>query len=153
MKITIYSIDKRGKKEIYDPILEHFKKLSKRYAQIEIVDIFNNEIAKAQDISAQVAQKSYTNALEKFTKAGYNIALDPNGAKVDSFEFAKLLQKSANISFFIGGAYGFDENMLNMCDFKVSFGKITMSHKLAKVVLMEQVYRGLAINNNHPYHK
>jgi len=153
MKITIYSIDKRGKKEIYDPIIEHFKKLSKRYAQIEIVDIFNNEIAKAQDISVEAAQKSYTKALEKFFQGGYNIALDPNGKEVDSFGFAKLLQKCANISFFIGGAYGFEKSMLNRCDFKVSFGKITMSHKLVKIVLMEQIYRGLAINNNHPYHK
>ena len=153
MKVNVYTIDKKGKKEIYDPILEHYKKISKPFAQVQITDIFTNSIAKAQDSSVALAQKSYTQAFEKFIKGGYNIALDPKGVQLDSFEFAKLLEKSANVSFFIGGAYGFEKEMLDMCNIKVSFGKITMSHKLVKVVLMEQIYRGLTILNNHPYHK
>jgi len=153
MKINIYAIDKKGKREIYDPILDHYKKISKPFAKVEITNIFTNTIAKAQDSTVDIAQKSYTDAFEKFIKGGYNVALDPNGVEVDSIKFSKLLEKSANVSFFIGGAYGFNKEMLNMCDFKVSFGKITMSHKLVKLVLMEQIYRGLTILNNHPYHK
>jgi len=64
-----------------------------------------------------------------------------------------MLQNRHNVSFFIGGAYGFEEKFLGMCQRKVSFGKITMSHKLVKVVLLEQIFRALSINNNHPYHK
>ncbi len=153
MNIKIYTIDKKGKNEIYEPLLKHYAKIAKPFAKVEVVDIFNNKIAKAQEQNATLAQKAYTNAFENYLKGGFNIALTPNGEEVDSFEFAKLLQDKQNVSFFIGGAYGFEENFLKMCERKVSFGKITMSHKLVKVVLLEQIYRALTINNNHPYHK
>jgi len=153
MKITIYSIDKRGKNELYEPLIEHFKKISKYFAKIEIVDVFNNSIAKAQDSSANLAKNEYSKALTPFLKSGFNVALDPEAKEVDSYEFAKIIQNNANINFFIGGAYGFEKNFVKNCDLSVSFGKITISHKLVKVLLMEQIYRGLSIINNHPYHK
>jgi 23S rRNA (pseudouridine1915-N3)-methyltransferase len=72
---------------------------------------------------------------------------------VDSYEFAKELKDSMTVNFFIGGAYGFEREFLSKCNKAISFGKITLSHKLVKVVLLEQIFRGLTINNNHPYHK
>ena len=152
MKVKVCTIDKKGKKELYDPLLEHYKKIAKPFAQVEIVDIFNNSIAKAQDASATLAQESYDKALNPHI-TGYTVVLDPSAKEVDSYEFAKILQKNANITFFIGGAYGFSDNFKKKCDLSVSFGKITLSHKLVKVLLMEQIYRGFTIINNHPYHK
>jgi len=64
-----------------------------------------------------------------------------------------LLKDRQNVSFFIGGAYGFEKKFVKSCQKSISFGKITMSHKLVKVVLLEQIFRGLSINNHHPYHK
>lgn len=153
MKIKLYIIDKKGKREIYDPLVEHYIKISKPFAKIEVVELFSNTIAKAQEQSAKLAKESYTKALAPYMGSSYNIALSPDAKEVDSFEFAKLLQKGANVAFFIGGAYGFEEKFLKSCQKQVSFGKITLSHKLAKVVLLEQIYRGLSIINNHPYHK
>ncbi len=152
MKIRVCTIDKKGKKELYVPLIEHFKKIAKPFANIEVVDIFSNSIAKAQDASPSLAQEAYEKALEPYLN-GYKVILDPKGKEVDSIEFSKILQKNASITFFIGGAYGFGDNFKKRCDLSVSFGKITMSHKLAKVLLMEQIYRGLTIVNNHPYHK
>jgi 23S rRNA (pseudouridine1915-N3)-methyltransferase len=86
-------------------------------------------------------------------ESSINIALDPSSKEVDSHEFANLLKDSAQINLFIGGAYGFERDFLTKCNKAISFGKITLSHKLVKVVLMEQIFRGLTINNNHPYHK
>jgi len=153
LKIKVYIIDKKGKKEIYDPLVQHYVKIAKPFAKIEVIELFSNTIAKAQDQNAKLAKESYTNAFLPYMGSSYNIALDPNAKEPDSFEFAKLLQKRANIAFFIGGAYGFEENFLKKCQEQVSFGKITLSHKLVKVVLLEQIYRGLSIINNHPYHK
>ena len=152
MKIRVCSIDKKGKKELYSPLIEHYKKISKAFANVEVVDIFNNSIAKAQDVSADMAKESYNKAFEPYMK-GYKVLLDPSAKEVDSFEFAKILQNNANITFFIGGAYGFNDNFKKRCDISVSFGKITISHKMVKLMLMEQIYRGLTIINNHPYHK
>jgi len=153
MKINIIIIDKKGKDNLYAGLVEHYKKISKPFAKVEVIEVFDKEIAKAQDISPQTAQKSYTKALEKYMESSINIALDPSSKEVDSHEFANLLKDSAQINLFIGGAYGFERDFLTKCNKAISFGKITLSHKLVKVVLMEQVFRGLTINNNHPYHK
>jgi len=152
LKIRVCSIDKKGKKELYSPLIEHYKKISKAFAHVEVIDIFNNSIAKAQDISTNMAKEAYAKALKPYMQ-GYRVLLDPSANEVDSFEFAKILQKYSNITFFIGGAYGFSDNFKKECDISVSFGRITISHKMVKLILMEQIYRGLTIINSHPYHK
>ena len=153
MKINVIIIDKKGKDNLYAGLVEHYKKISKPFAKVEVIEVFDKEIAKAQDISPQAAQRSYTKALEKYMESSINIALDPSSKEVDSHEFANLLKDSVQINLFIGGAYGFERDFLTKCNKAISFGKITLSHKLVKVVLMEQIFRGLTINNNHPYHK
>jgi 23S rRNA (pseudouridine1915-N3)-methyltransferase len=153
MKINVIIIDKKSKDSLYSGLIEHYKKISKPFAKIEIIEIFNKEIAKAQDISPKASQEAYTKALEKYMKNGINIALNPNSKEVDSYDFAKLLKDSREVNLFIGGAYGLEREFIAKCNNAISFGKITLSHKLVKVVLLEQIFRGLTINNNHPYHK
>ncbi|MEA2048570.1 MAG: 23S rRNA (pseudouridine(1915)-N(3))-methyltransferase RlmH [Campylobacterota bacterium] len=153
MKINVIIIDKKGKDNLYAGLIEHYKKLTKPFAKVEVIEVFDKEIAKAHEISPLFAQKSYTKALEKYLDSGINIVLDPKAKGVDSHEFAELLKDSAQINLYIGGAYGFERDFISKCNNAVSFGKITLSHKLVKVVLMEQVFRALTINNNHPYHK
>ncbi|MEA1879736.1 MAG: 23S rRNA (pseudouridine(1915)-N(3))-methyltransferase RlmH [Campylobacterota bacterium] len=153
MKINVIIIDKKGKDNLYAGLIEHYKKIAKPFAQVEVIEVFNKEINKAHDISSNAAQKSYTIALEKYMKQGVNIALDPSSKEVDSHDFANLLKDRTQVNLFIGGAYGFESNFLSKCNNAISFGKITLSHKLVKVVLLEQIFRGLTINNNHPYHK
>ena len=92
-------------------------------------------------------------ALEPHLGGAYNISLNPNSKELDSFGFSKLLKDRGVVNFFIGGAYGLESCFLSKCNNDISLGKITMSHKLAKVVLLEQIFRGLTILNNHPYHK
>ena len=153
MKINVIIIDKKGKDNLYAGLIEHYKKISKPFAKVEVIEVFDKEIAKAHDISPEAAQKSYTKALDKYMESSLNIALDPSSKEVDSHEFANLLKDSTQINLFIGGAYGFERDFLTKCNKAISFGKITLSHKLVKVVLMEQIFTGLTINNNHPYHK
>jgi len=153
MKINVIVIDKKGKDKLYAGLIEHYIKIAKPFAKVEMIELFDKEIAKAHEVSPEAAQKAYSKALEKYMRNGVNIALDPASIEVDSHEFANLLKDSATVNFFIGGAYGFERGFLSKCNTAVSFGKITLSHKLVKVVLLEQIFRGLTINNNHPYHK
>ena len=153
MKINVIIIDKKGKEPLYAPLIEHYKKIAKPFAKVEVIEVFDKEITKAHDISPEAAQKSYTKALQKYLDSGYNIALDPSSKQVDSHEFANLLKDRTEVNLYIGGAYGFEKGFLSKCNNVISFGKITLSHKLVKVVLLEQIFRGLAINHNHPYHK
>ena len=153
MKINLYIIDKKGKDKLYAGLIEHYIKIAKPFAKVEVIELFDKEIAKAHEISPQIAQKAYSKAFEKYMPNGVNIALDPASKEVDSHAFADLLKDSTTINFYIGGAYGLERDFLAKCNTAVSFGKITLSHKLVKVVLLEQIFRGLTINNNHPYHK
>lgn len=152
MKINIYQIAKVSKDD-FDPLIKIFIKMSSKYATVEVINLFNKQISKAQTISAIEAKKSYTSVFEPHLSTGYNIALDVLGDKLDSHKFSNLITKSANINFFIGGAFGFEETFLKKCNKNISLSELTMAHKVANLVLLEQVFRSLCIINNHPYHK
>ena len=127
--------------------------MSSRFAKIEIQSLFNKNIAKAQSIGEFESHKAYNELYLPKLNSGYNIALDVLGKKVDSFKFSKLISDKTQINFFIGGAYGFDKTFLNRCDQVISLSDLTMAHKVANVVLCEQLFRSLCILHNHPYHK
>ena len=151
MKINIYSIIKPSKDE-FDVLIKEFIKMSSKYAKVEVFYIFNKNIAKAQTIGEKEAQLSYSETYEPLLK-GYNIALDVLGKKVDTYAFSALLENKNEVNFFIGGAYGFQREFLTKCDTIISLSDLTMAHKVANVVLTEQIFRSLCIQNNHPYHK
>ncbi len=145
MQINIYSIEKR---EEYKNLIDDFIKQSRAFANVNNITIFNNKIAKSNN-----PQASYREAFAKYLDNGFNIVLTPEAKVVDSYKFSSFLEDKNRINFFIGGAYGFDEEFKNMCDLELSLTPLTLSHKIAKLMLFEQIYRGLSILNNHPYHK
>jgi len=152
MKVEIISIAKK-EKSIYDPLYKELTKMISRFAKVTDTEIFPKDVTKAHTISPEAAQKAYTKALSGYVGRDFCITLHPDGKLIDSFEFSKLLNDKISIKFFIGGAYGFEEKFLSQSDAVISLGKITMSHKIAKAVLLEQIYRGFSILSNHPYHK
>jgi 23S rRNA (pseudouridine1915-N3)-methyltransferase len=124
-----------------------------RFAKIEDMELFPKEIAKAHTVSPEASKSAYTKLLEPMLGKSYSIALHPDGKKCDSLAFSKLISDKIAIQFFIGGAYGFEESFVAKCDSVISLSDLTMSHKIAKAVLLEQIYRGFSLLSNHPYHK
>ena len=152
MKIDIVSIVKK-ERSTYDPLYKELTKMISRFAKVEDIEIFPKDVAKAHTISPEASKQAYTRALEPYAKNSFCISLHPDGKLIDSFEFSKLLNDKMSIKFFVGGAYGFDDDFLKKSDAVISLSKLTLSHKIAKVVLLEQIYRGFSILSNHPYHK
>jgi 23S rRNA (pseudouridine1915-N3)-methyltransferase len=152
MKINIYSIAKK-ERTIYDPLYKELQKMISKFAKIEDIELFPKDVTKAHTISAKASQLAYSDVLSPHLKGGYSIVLHPKGKIMDSFEFSKLLSDKMAVNFFIGGAYGFEDSFVQQCDKAVSLSNLTMSHKIAKAVLLEQIYRGFSILSNHPYHK
>ena len=152
MKIDIVSIAKK-ERTIYDPLYKDLEKMISRFAKVEDIEIFPKDVAKSHTISPEASKQAYSKALEPYIGKGFCISLHPDGKLIDSFEFSKLLNDKIAIKFFIGGAYGFEDSFLKKSDAVISLGNITMSHKIAKAVLLEQIYRGFSILSNHPYHK
>ena len=152
MKINVVAIAK-PEKDPYSQICDRFIKMSGRYAVVSDNDIFSAKITRAQERGAEQAKEIYEKIFEPWISRGYSVALDPAGKKMESEKFAKLLEDRNEVTFFIGGAYGHGGDFLRRCDEVVSLSALTMSHKVAKVVLFEQIYRALTILHNHPYHK
>jgi len=152
MKIDIISIAKK-ERSIYDPLYKELTKMISRFAKIDENEFFPKDVAKSHTISPKASKQAYTRVLEPYLDNSFCIVLHPDGKLVDSFEFSKLLNDKMSIKFFIGGAYGFEDSFLKKNDAIISLGNLTMSHKIAKAVLLEQIYRGFSILSNHPYHK
>ncbi|MDR0665816.1 MAG: 23S rRNA (pseudouridine(1915)-N(3))-methyltransferase RlmH [Campylobacteraceae bacterium] len=151
MKITVYSIEKNPQGKFKDMIDEFIKMIS-RFAAAEDIPLFNSKISAAQAKGADEARKSYTKSFEPYIK-NYALALDKDGEELNSEEFSKIFDNGSDIRFFIGGAYGLEKSFLDRTQRVISLSRLTYAHKIAKLALFEQIYRGLCIKNNHPYHK
>lgn len=151
MYIKVFSIEKSSNQTV-DILNKEYIKMISKHADIEDAVLFNKNIAQAQIKGAQAAKESYTKVYEPHLK-GFNIALDTQGEMLDSFTFSKIFENAMYINFFIGGAFGFDDTFLQKTQKVISLSQLTFAHKIAKVVLYEQIYRGLCIQNSHPYHK
>ncbi len=148
MKIKIYSISKKHNK------CDDFIKQIKQFGVIvEDISIFNSSIQKAQKDSPKSAKETYGIEFSKYLKHNaLNIALHPKGKEVDTHTFSNILKDKNEIIFFIGGAFGFDDSFLSKT-INISLSKLTFSHRIAKIVIFEQIFRALCIIHNHPYHK
>jgi len=84
------------------------------------------------------------------------ILFDEKGKSMDSIGFARFMDRQSiahkTIVFCIGGAYGFSESLRKRANGTISLSPMTFPHQLARVVGLEQIYRGCTIINNHPYH-
>jgi 23S rRNA (pseudouridine1915-N3)-methyltransferase len=152
LRVNVITIAKK-ERSIYDPLYKELIKMIGRFAKVEDIELFPKDVTKAHSISAEASQAAYTKILTPYMDRNYSIALHPDGKSVDSIEFSKLLSDRISINFFIGGAYGFEDRFVKACDTSISLGPLTMSHKIAKSVLLEQIYRGFTLLNGHPYHK
>lgn len=88
----------------------------------------------------------------------YVVALDPAGEALTSEAFAERIGRMRddnikNCIFMIGGPDGHGDTALNAANLRLSLGKLTLPHGLARVVLMEQLYRAATILSGHPYHR
>jgi 23S rRNA (pseudouridine1915-N3)-methyltransferase len=92
--------------------------------------------------------------LKSIPANNFVIALDENGMQFSSKDFSIRINKIIQpISFIIGGAYGLSKEIKSRANLLLSLGSMTMPHILARVILVEQIYRAYTINENHPYHK
>jgi len=110
----------------------------------------------ASDVSIMRAQSA--RLLATIPDRGHTIVLDSAGQALDSLKFARLLERltidSPNgVNFVVGGDVGLDENVKRRADRLLSLSAMTLPHQIARVVLLEQIYRACTLMRNIPYHK
>ena len=93
--------------------------------------------------------------ISSLQKNSFIIALDETGKQLSSIQLAQTLNENNQniIEFIIGGSWGLDDSILKQANLILSLGKITLPHSLARIILLEQIYRSDTINNNKKYHK
>lgn len=99
-----------------------------------------------------------TRILERCGVGEYLIVLDVKGELMDSpalaAKFENLLMSGTKvINLVVGGPWGVDQNILNRANLRLSLGPMTYTHELARLIILEQVYRAFTIINHLPYHK
>lgn len=148
--VLILSIGKATKE--YQPLMNHWLKMIK-------YPIVHKELStRKSNLSAdQLKLEEAIVIKQNILKNSALIMLDPCGKMMSSEKFSKVIQQnfenSRNITFVIGGAYGLSQSLVSEADLVLSLSDMTMPHLLAKLVLIEQIYRAQTILENHPYHK
>lgn len=149
--ITILAVGKIKEKYFQEAIGEYLKRL-KPYAKITIEELkaepFKNENEKIK--SKKIEGERILNFLEKHSDSEVFI-LDERGKKFSSMEFANHLL-SQPIIFVIGGALGIDEGVIKKCKNKISLSNMTFPHEMARLFLIEQLYRAITIVKGKEYH-
>ncbi len=107
---------------------------------------------------AQLKIKEAELLLGAVPKGATLLAMDRSGRELSSEDFAKKLGSwqddgIGEIAFVIGGSDGLDQSVLDKAQLKIAMGAMTWPHMLARVMLIEQIYRAQCILSNHPYHK
>ena len=140
----------KQKSTIYHHVIsEYQKRLGKNFTLIEL-----NHKKSTKIETIKMEEQLLSNYLKK---ENINIFLDGRGKEFSSIAFAQKLNElhlqNKPIVFFIGGAFGFSANFISKAYLVLSLGQMTMPHMLARLMLLEQLYRCEMIEKNHPYHK
>lgn len=155
MQIKLLTIGKTDNKQLAELIANYEKRL-KHYIKFNFEII--PDIKNVKNLSTkQQKEKEGTLILNKINNTDVLILLDENGKALNSVDFSKYLQKHMNsgikqLVFVIGGPYGFSDAVYAKANGKLSLSKMTFSHQMVRLFVIEQIYRGYTILKNEPYH-
>jgi 23S rRNA (pseudouridine1915-N3)-methyltransferase len=129
---------------------DYFKRLTSPKLFIHEVRAHSENLEKeAKEVESKLAE------LEKSDKL-FIVLLTEMGAQFDSIKFSSWLSDHSSrqkLVFIIGGASGHGKSIIERANFKLSLSELTYPHKLARLLLVEQIYRAQTIKANHPYNK
>lgn len=158
LSVQIICVGKLKKKYLKDAINEYSKRLS-RFCNLNIIEINDERLPDKVNPSIinDIKQKESKKILNTLKKDSYKICLDLKGTEFTSEEFSKKIENislnlSSSITFIIGGTLGLSDELLNLCNEKICFSKMTFPHQLIRVFLLEQLFRAFKISNNETYH-
>lgn len=155
MTIKLLAIGKTDSNQLHDLISEYENRL-RHYIKFELEII--PDIKNVKNLSeTQQKEKEGELILKKLNATDTLILLDENGKQQTSVEFSNYLQKKMNaglkrLVFVIGGPYGFSGAIYQKAQGKISLSKMTFSHQMVRLFVVEQVYRAFTILKNEPYH-
>lgn len=158
MNVTVIAVGKLKESYLRDGCSEYIKRLS-AYAKINVIEIAEERASDnpSQSEINNVIEKEGERIVAKIPKGAAVIPLCIEGKEYSSPDFSQLIESismnSSHLCFVIGGSFGLSDSVKAAGKYKLSFGKMTLPHQLARMVLLEQVYRAFSISNHSKYHK
>ncbi len=158
MNINIICIGKLKEKYWQAAIQEYLKRLGS-YCKVQIIELKETKLPSNPSSSDEkkVIETEGERIIERINETDFVISMEIEGEELSSDELAKKIEKvsfeKSTIDFVIGGSLGLSDRVKKRADMSLSFGRITLPHQLARVVLAEQIYRAFKIINNEKYHK
>ena len=158
MNILVLCVGKLKEAYFRDAAAEYVKRLSRyhKLSVLEVPDLPEPKGAGAVE-EDRVIMREGESLLRAIRPDDYVIALCVDAPQLQSEELAKRLltleEKAKRAVFVIGGSLGLSPEVLRRADARMSMSKMTFPHQLARVMLLEQIYRGAKINSGERYHK
>lgn len=155
MRLNLLCIGKTDDKEIRGLIAYYLPRISKHF-NFEVIEI--PDVKNAKNLSPTSLKKEEAKLfLQYLENSDFVVVLDEKGKQYTSREFAAKIdlwqnQSVKKIYLLIGGALGFDEEILQRANEKISLSKMTFTHQMIRLFLVEQVYRADQILQGKPYH-
>lgn len=151
MKLAVLAVGKLRSRELAAAAADYAARIARR-AKFEHLEIREE---RGQDAAAR--RREAARAEAALRPGDYLVLLDERGRQMSSRELAALLAGRARAGggravFAVGGPWGVDESLRRRAGMLLSLSRMTLPHELARLVLLEQLYRALAINAGHPYH-
>lgn len=158
MKITVVAVGKIKEKYLNLGIAEFVKRLTP-FCRLSIIEVDDERMPEnpSDAEKSKVLLKEGERMMKHIKDGTYLIVLDVAGKQASSEELAEKinslgLQGKSDITFAIGGAFGLSPDLVKAADERLSFSKMTFTHQMIRLLLVEQVYRGFKINRGEPYH-
>ena len=151
MKLTFLSVGK-DRSGLFSPGVDEYVKRLNHTAKVSVV-----ELPESRAEGARAKTEEGQALLKKLTPKDVLVALDERGKALSSVDFAKWLGRQQDsgkdVAFVIGGDEGLSDEVRARASLVLSLSAMTLPHRLARLVLVEQVYRGFSILRGEPYHK
>lgn len=156
MKIKLFVVGKTKEKYLHMGETDFAGRLA-NYCQFEQVVVREEKILASKN-EETIKIMEGERILQKLSSAGLVVALDQTGEQYSSEELATFIQDEINkgtreIDFIIGGALGLGRNVIEKASKKLSLSKMTFTHEMARMILLEQLYRAFSILAGTKYHK
>ncbi len=159
LNITLACIGKLKETYLRDSVTEYVKRLTP-YCKLNILELEESRIPDApsdSQIASALAEEG-KRILSKIPSTAHVIALCIEGSIISSEDFGQYLNKitvngSSHIVLVIGGSWGLSPEVKKRADFKLSLSRMTFTHQIARMLILEQLYRAFQINHKGKYHK
>ena len=154
IKINFYCVGTLKEQYLKEALNEYKKRLS-RYADINIIEFKEAKVDENNIVKG--LKEEGASILKTLSKDDYVILSDLHGNEMTSEEFSLLLSSLIDkgvspINFVIGGTYGIDDDLRNRSNKKICLSKMTFTHQMTRIILLEQIYRAFKIMRNENYH-